>query len=142
MLDSLVWDNLPASEWKVLENISKLLKPFAQYTNLISGEDYTTISAVIPVIMEINLHLWQAKAIPSISRAASVLLSELQSRFKQYTDPADAKHDPLFLVATFFDHRYRVLFNPTQVESACVEIRKQLKDQSEDPGSSSSSNAD
>ena len=51
VLDELEWDNLAVSEWKVLENILKLLKPFAQYTALSSGEDYTTLSSVIPVIM-------------------------------------------------------------------------------------------
>ena len=142
ILDTLEWDNLPASEWKVLENVYNLLKPFAQYTNLISGEEYTTISAVIPIITEINLHLEAAKSVPDISHAASVLQSELQYRFKQYTDPGDAKHDPLFLVATFFDHRYKLILNRGQTESASREVQKLLKNQSEDPGSSSSSNTE
>ena len=37
VLDVLEWDNLATSEWKSLENIHKLLKPFAQYTSLISA---------------------------------------------------------------------------------------------------------
>ena len=59
VLDMLEWDNLPVSEWKMLGNIYKLLKPFTLYTNLISGEEYTTISAVIPVITEINLRIYK-----------------------------------------------------------------------------------
>ena len=49
------WDNLPISEWKVLDNVYKFLKPFAQYTSLISGSECTTISCVIPIIMELQI---------------------------------------------------------------------------------------
>lgn len=57
MLEQMEWDNLAASKWKVLEGIHDVLQPFTQYTALIGGEYYTTVLAVIPVIMEINLHL-------------------------------------------------------------------------------------
>lgn len=56
VLEELEWDSLVNSEWKTLENIQKLLKPFAQYTSLVSGEDYTTVSCVIPILMELNYH--------------------------------------------------------------------------------------
>ena len=56
-VEELEWYNLHASEWKVLENICKLLQPFAQYATLVSGDQYTTMSAIVPIIMEIKLHL-------------------------------------------------------------------------------------
>ena len=40
VLQELEWDNLATSDWKVLENIHQLLKPFALYTSPISGEEY------------------------------------------------------------------------------------------------------
>ena len=58
VLEELEWDNLATSEWKSLE---ELLQPFAQYTALVSGEEYTTISTVIPVIMELQLHLEEVR---------------------------------------------------------------------------------
>jgi len=33
------------SEWKVLEGVKTSLQPFAQFTSLISGEDFTTLSS-------------------------------------------------------------------------------------------------
>ena len=57
VLQELSWNNLQNSEWKQLENLHSLLKPFAKYTALTSGEDYTTISTVIPVLMELSCHL-------------------------------------------------------------------------------------
>ena len=57
VLQELEWDNLAMSEWRILESLRELLRPFAQFTSLISGENFTTVSAVIPAIMDLNLHL-------------------------------------------------------------------------------------
>lgn len=57
ILAELEWDNLQNSDYKALENIRDLLEPFAKYTQLASAEDVSTISMVIPIIMELNLHL-------------------------------------------------------------------------------------
>ena len=57
VLQELEWDNLATSEWKMLESLRDLLRPFAEFTSLISGETFTTVSAVIPAVMDLNLHL-------------------------------------------------------------------------------------
>lgn len=57
VLAELEWDSLATSEWKVLEGINTLLQPFAQFTQLISGENFTTLSSVYPAIVEIKMHL-------------------------------------------------------------------------------------
>ena len=57
VLDEQGWDDLAASEWRTLSNITCLLQPFAKFTSLLSGDEYTTLSCVIPAIMDINIHL-------------------------------------------------------------------------------------
>ena len=54
VLKKLWWE---LRQWKVIENVVDLLRPFAEYTDLCGGENYTTISTVIPVLMELSLHL-------------------------------------------------------------------------------------
>ena len=103
VLEELEWDNLAISDWKVLENIQKLTNPFTLYTSVSSGEDYTTISSVIPIIMELNLHLDELKKVPEMTEVSNVLQSELKRRFRRCTDPDDPNHDPLFLMATMLD---------------------------------------
>ena len=49
--------NVSSYQWKQLESVENLLKPFAQYTTLTSGEDNTTISLVIPILLELQMHL-------------------------------------------------------------------------------------
>ena len=89
VLEVLEWDNLATSEWKSLENIHKLLKPFAQYTSLISGDEYTTMSCVVPAVMELNLHIEDMKKITELKHVASHLQAELKRRFRKCTDPGD-----------------------------------------------------
>ena len=67
VLRELEWDDLAASEWRSLSNVQSLLQPFADFTTLVSGEDYTTISTVIPTIMELNLHLEKVNYITCIN---------------------------------------------------------------------------
>lgn len=43
------------------ESILNLLKPFTQYTLLISGDEYTTMFCVDPAVMELYLHLEDMK---------------------------------------------------------------------------------
>ena len=145
VLNELEWDNLPTSDWKHLENIYTLLKPFAQYTSLVSGEDYVTLSSIIPVVTELSLHLeevcgqlltlksihalvkntlFQMKKNTDMSEAATVLLSNLKQRFRKYTDPGGPYHCPVYLAATCLDPRYKLLLNPTQLNSAKKEILK------------------
>ena len=57
MLDEQGWDDLAASEWRTLKSIITLLHPFAKFTSLLSGNESTTISCVIPAIMGMNIHL-------------------------------------------------------------------------------------
>ena len=54
-VQELEWDSLAISKWKVL---GVLLLPFTQFTSLISGEDFTTLSSVFsPMIVDIKIHL-------------------------------------------------------------------------------------
>ena len=59
VLQQMEWDNMPNSEWKTLESLRDLLEPFARYTDLTSAEEFTTLSMVIPVLMELQFHLDQ-----------------------------------------------------------------------------------
>ena len=48
------WRNLPVPnrDWTVLEGMMGLLEPFARYTSLTRGDEYTTFSTVVPVHLE------------------------------------------------------------------------------------------
>ena len=138
MLEELEWDNLPLSEWKCLHSLRNLLQPFAVFTALVQGEEFTTVSCVLPAIMDLSLHLDELKQNTDVAEAAQVLQKELKARFKRYTDPSDPNHESLFLIGTALDPRYRLLLNPFQVDSAKQELLKRLKETAKDNNGSSS----
>ena len=138
-LDQLEWDNLAHSEWKTIEMVHKLLKPFAQYTALISGEEYTTLSSVIPILMELQLHLQDMVQVPEVASVATTLRSELNRRFRKYTDPGDEDFEPIYVVSTLLDPRYKPLINAVQMKSGKDELLRMLKVNDLDSQSSSQS---
>ena len=41
----------------MLQSIVNLLQPFARLSSLLSGDEYTTLSCVVPAIVDLNIHL-------------------------------------------------------------------------------------
>ena len=58
------------------------------------------------------------KSQPDVGEVAKLLQKELQRRFKKFTDPGEEDYNPLFVMATVLDPRYRVLLNTVQLQSA------------------------
>lgn len=89
VLEELEWDNLAVSEWKLLEALRDLLHPFAIFTALAQGEEFTTLSCVIPAIMDLCLHLEEFKCHPDpeVCEAAALLLRELKRHCRKYCIP-------------------------------------------------------
>ena len=118
VLEDLQWDNLPISYWKQIENMVDLLKPFAQYTQLVSTEETTTISMIIPVIIELQLHLEQMSHVTGIVLVVSNMQRELERRFEYITNPLATNFDPLFVMCTYLNLGYRDVLNDDQVAAA------------------------
>ena len=109
VLDKLKWDNLNARQWKTVESVTELLKLFADYTTLSSGEHYSTISSIIPIIMELSLHLDRMNTRHGLSTVANILNKEMERRFTMFQNPHDKSFKLLYIVATFLNPRYRIV---------------------------------
>ena len=122
VLAELDWDNLQNSDCKTLENIRDLLEPFAKYTQLASGEDMSTISMVIPIIMELNMHLDEMKNRPGVSTACTVLKDAMHKRFDKVLKPnvvnSQDTFEKVYVATTFLDQRYRDLLDENQLKAA------------------------
>ena len=114
----LTWDCLQNSDWKMLENYKQLLEPFANYTNLESAEDMTTISTVIPVLLELNMHLEEMGQKPGLAKVSSCMLQNLKKRFRKLQDTQCVDFDPLYVAGTFLDPCYRLILSSEQVQAA------------------------
>ena len=107
LLEELEWDGLALSKWKNLEILETFLKPFAIYTALAGGEEYTTtcISSMIPIILD--LHPKEMSKVPELRTVSGILMKEMECGFGKYTDNENPEYDSTFVVATLVDLRYR-----------------------------------
>ena len=117
--------------------MEKLLSKFADYTNMVGGEKYSTLSSVVPIYVDLEVDLKAMKMKAKVASVSEVLLAELQKRFSKFVDD-DPDHVPLYLMATVLDPRYRLLLSEDQVASVRAEILKCINGHgSEDTGGES-----
>lgn len=59
--DKLKWNSLSNTQWNTLQSIEKLLKPFAAFTQLLSGSKTVTLSSVLLSVLELDAHLQEVQ---------------------------------------------------------------------------------
>lgn len=74
---------LTAEEYKVLEEVTKLLEPFELATQKISGEEYITISLILQLIRGIAISLASIESSLNTPIAQNILDGFKQSRAKR-----------------------------------------------------------
>ena len=124
VVEELEWNGLQTSKWKKIENIVDFLEPFAEYTTLCCGESYTTLSAVVPVILELNCHLHEMQKRPGMCAVAKVLQNEMHRRFDRYIDPSTDSFDGLHIMATLLDPEYTYVLSDDLVEEGTCYLKE------------------
>ena len=94
---------LTKHQWELMDKLVALLEPFEEITRQISSED-ATLADVIPVVTALQMTLERHDNDSGVQTMKSVLLSDIKNRF---TDMYD---QPLFVVATVVDPRYKLKF--------------------------------
>ena len=69
-----------------------------------SGDEFTTLSCVISVLMDLDIHLEEMKMIANLSEVSSLLQSELD--YLKYTAPGVQGRNPVMYST------YRLALNP------------------------------
>ena len=129
VVEELEWNGLQTSEWKRIENIVELLQPFAEYTTLCCGESYTTLSAVVPIILELNCHLQEMQKRHGLCAISKVLQIEMHRRFDKYIDPSAAdSFESLYVVATLLDPDYTFVLSDNLIEEATSTLKEIVAD--------------
>ena len=108
--------DLPAAltkhQWELMDRLVALLEPFEEITRQISSDD-ATLADVIPVVTTLQMTLEQHDNDSGVQTMKSVLLSNIKDRFAGMYD------QPLFVVATVVDPRYKLkFFSEAQQQSA------------------------
>ena len=92
-------DSLLVSEWQRLEDVLKLLQPFAMQTDVLQT-DSTSLSNIVPSILDLECHLQQH---PADKQLTTSMLHDLRTRFDSILQPESAQFNPLPAAACLLD---------------------------------------
>src|SRR5688572_7410788 len=92
-------DSLLVTEWNRLEDIERLLKPFAEMTDLLQT-DTQSISSIIPSILDLEIHLQEY---PSADFITTSVLRDMRRRFTSIMKPDSDNFNPIPAAACFLD---------------------------------------
>ena len=98
----------------------------AVFTNVAGRENYTTISELLVCYRELELHLDKMKQRKTVAEVAVIMLTEIKKCFAKLLDTNDEDHDPLYMVTTLLDPRFKALLNDNQIQYARKECLKYL----------------
>ena len=113
-------------DWEALTHVKALLSKFAAYTNVAGGQQYPTLSLIIPYYIELREHLEEMKKIDSLEKVSKIMSVELERRFAKLLDHNDKDHNPLYMVATLLDPRFKMILETEQIAYAKKECLKLL----------------
>ena len=128
-----------SQEWKMLEEIKELLEPFAEYTSLLSGDQYTTLSGVYVCLITLHGHLdeFQSSTL-DLEQLIPEVKQDMTKRFSYCLDPENANFEQVFVMSTLLDPRNALLLEPHQMEAAKELFKHLASSTSQEEGSSSS----
>jgi hypothetical protein len=121
VLSSIMIDSLLVDEWSRLDELTKLLAPFASQTDILQT-DSMSLSSVIPSLLDLQCHLQQFPQPKSLTRA---LLVDIRERFGSVLSPTFPEFNPVPAAACLLDPSLAaVLFTPDG--NALIEPAKQF----------------
>ena len=94
---------------------------------LCCGEDYTSLSAVVPIIMELNCHLQEMQKQRGMGTVARVLQSEMHKHFDRYIDPSVDLFDGFHIVSTLLDPQYSLILSNEQLDEGICYLKELVK---------------
>lgn len=138
-------DGLLPSQWQSLRQIRQLLQPFAEHTLSLEANQMTTISLVVPALIDLENHLdmvcdyvfqyYSGTLLVTIlgyqngiyKAGAESMKKDLKERFASIFDPTAHNFDPSFIIATALDPRYKCLLYDDQKANAKMELASLLR---------------
>ncbi|XP_060768344.1 zinc finger BED domain-containing protein 4-like [Neoarius graeffei] len=109
-------------QWELIENVLSILQPFEELTKTISSSS-ATASSVIPEITALKRLLGRAADTDrGVGTAKATLLEAVQRRF------ADIEKNPLYLVATAMDPRYKTCYFSAETKNEVKRVLLNMLD--------------
>lgn len=116
------WDSMALSEWKRLEEICNLLRPFAIHTDQLQT-DVLSLPYVLPTIKDLQCHIDD----PSLNQLMAVTVRRaLDDRFAKYLKTDNSDFDPLPAVACLLSPDVAKVLLTDDMEELLIATKKHL----------------
>lgn len=99
VLNEVDMDGLFASEWNFVDDICKILEPFAHHTDLLQM-DSMALSNILPAILDLDVYL---QGTSHCKTMAAIMLRSLRHRFSIITNPTHGDFNPIPEAACLLD---------------------------------------
>lgn len=119
--------DLKPDQWSLIEELSTALKPFDCATEYMSGEKYTTISSVPPLVKGLVKSMQGMDfETPGAQAFFHTAVEQLEQRWKRETTFCDTSHNTVILSSSL-DPRFRKLKFLSSEDSFKVQVKVQMK---------------
>jgi hypothetical protein len=106
---------LASNDWKIIEHLLYILKPFYELTNVMSSE-LCSLSTVIPNICTLQRFLSKIDQKDDTVQITKQLIESLNKRFFSH-DNLSITNDERYVLPTIIDPRYKLKFLPVDKEN-------------------------
>ena len=132
LTEAMNWNiEMTVTDIRMLKTYSTLMEPFANKTNLLGGEKYSTIHLVFPTLLELLNHLDDVgrKAGGGVLRFCDKLKTEMKIYYRYVLDPTCDDFDPVYYLATYLDPLFSQILNVEQVQIATEALKQRIKEE-------------
>lgn len=96
-------DNLTPNQWKLVKALRDILELFSVVITKLEGDQYVTLSRVIPFLIDIKLGLLKPEKISALPVLGQKLRSLMDSRFDFIFNSDHVPFEPIYAIATLLD---------------------------------------
>ncbi len=118
-------DTLLASEWVKLQEMTNLLEPFANHTDILQT-DSLSMSYIIPCLLDLECHLQGSSASKAVT---SAILTDLKARFSSILNPLSHLFNPIPATACLLDHTVAGVLMSTEMEHLLAAAKSYITSQ-------------
>ena len=129
-----------AADVKVLKQYEELMEPFAKHTDVLGGENYSTLHMVYPALQDLFSHMGEiSKKYEVMGRTGTSAVKyckSLEKEMKKYfgfvLDSESDDFESVYFLATFLDPVYSAILSIEQREIAVKHLKTLMKEQMEE----------
>ena len=132
LTESMNWDiEMTVNDIRMLKTYSTLMEPFANKTNLLGGEKYSTIHLVLPTLLELLNHLEDIgrRSGGGVLRFCQKLKTEMNYYYRYVLEPENDDFDPIYHLAMFLDPLFSQILNSDQIKIASDALKQRIKEE-------------